>query len=481
MNPTMTRLLTAMVIFFAWDLAGAQETTLTAAPGATLSRADAQIQVYRGEDDLATPRSALAAAQTPYQYPFTNPYLATVAGTPEPLRGEIPPIKLKKRRLPIPEGRVIPEVLWYGRRLEYSFALQRGRQSAPLIFIIAGTGSAHNGGTNADLLKAFYGQGFHVVGISSPTHPNFVIAASETKVPGNMALDAQDLYHVMQRIEADLGKRLNPSEYHLAGYSLGGMQAAFVSKLDSQKQRFNFKRVLMINSPVSLYASISKLDRMLDNVPGGIDNFNRYFDGVVRQISDAYTRSTTVEFNQDLIYAAFKERPPTNEELAAVIGIAFRMAAANMVFTADVMTNFGFIKPKEVILARNTNLDDYLQVGLRVGLTDYFHEFFWPFYQSRYPNMTRQQFARAQSLEAIEDYLRNTPSIEVVHNQDDVILMGNQIDFFRRVFGNRVQIYPHGGHLGNIVQRDTLAHILGKFTSGRIGPDDQTLEAGSPR
>ena len=40
---------------------------------------------------------------------------------------------------------------------------------------------------------------------------------------------------------------------------------------------FNFKKVLLLNPSVNLYNSISKLDRFLENIPGGVDNFNKMF------------------------------------------------------------------------------------------------------------------------------------------------------------------------------------------------------------
>ena len=420
-----------------------------------------------------SPNTGATIPDSAYQYPIPNPYLATVAGTPEVLQGPRPEVRFKKRRLPQIEGREIPDVLWYGRRLQYSYAAQR--HPAPLIFVIAGTGANHAGGTNLDLMRAFYGAGYHVVGITSPTHPEFIIAASQTSLPGNLRLDAQDLHQVMSSIADRLPKRVKVTNYHLAGYSLGGMHAAFVAKLDTQESRFKFQRVVMINSPVTLYASISKLDRMLENIPGGVDNFNQYFSSIVDQIGNAYGRSTNVEFNQDLVFEAFKERPPTREELAALIGSAFRIAAANMIFTSDVMTNFGFIKPKEVVLKNRSSMADYLQVGLRVGLTDYFHEFFWPSSEANYPNMDRQDFAQRQSLHSIRDFLASTPSIEAIHNADDIILEKGQINFFAEVFGERATIYPRGGHLGNITQVQTLAKIVGPKVTQQASIEPQVL------
>lgn len=424
----------------------------------TLARAASQ--------SIAIGALALASsAALAYEYPFANPYLATVAGTPEPLQAQLPAVRIQTRRLPVSEEHRIPEVLAYGRKLEYSIATQPS--PAPLIFVIAGTGGYHNSGTNVGLMKAFHSAGFHVVGISSPTHPKFQIAASSTGVPGVMDIDAEDLLTIMRRVRQHQGAALQVTEYHLAGYSLGAMHAAFVAQRDETNGgEFSFQRVLMINSPLSLYSSISKLDRMLENVPGGVDNFDRYFDGVVRQISDAYTRSTSVEFNQDLVYAAFQANPPTREDLAAVIGSAFRLSAMNMIFTADLMTDFGFIKPREQRLPANADLDPFLQVALRVGLTDYFHEFVWPYYAQRYPELDRAGFAAAQSLQHIEPWLRQSPQVFAVHNADDIILSGDEIEFFRRTFGTRAKIFPRGGHLGNTNHRDTVEHLLTTLTGG---------------
>ncbi len=321
--------------------------------------------------------SAFAAE---YDYPYTDPYLATVMGTPESLMAKVPEtIPLKIRKLPRYEGRKIPDALWYGAQLDYSYAMQKG--PAPLIFLIAGTGASHDSDKNQFLMRAFYQAGFHVVGITSPTYPTFVIAASTSMVPGEQRDDARDIYTVMQKIWAEIGPKMQVTSFNLIGYSLGGTNAAFVSLLDEEEKVFNFRKVLLLNPSVQLYNSISKLDRFLENIPGGVDNFNRMFKKIVNQVGAAYKKSTTVAFSPDLVFDAFKENPPRDEELAALIGISFRLSSSALVFTSDVMTNYGFIKPANLILTRNTNMDDYTQVSLRVGFTDYFHEYAWPYFQ----------------------------------------------------------------------------------------------------
>jgi len=407
--------------------------------------------------------AAAAWAEAPPD-PTTNPYLATVVGVSLELKAHVPDaIPLEVRRLPRYEGRVIPEVLRYGARLDYSYAKQKG--PAPLIFVIAGTGAAHDSELTQFLMRAFYAAGFHVVGITSPTYPTFIIAASSTMVPGEQRHDAQDIYAVMQKIWAEIGANMQVTSFYLTGYSIGATNAAFVSLLDEVQRAFNFEKVLLLDPSVQIYNSISKLDRFIENIPGGVDNFDVVFRRIVSRVGAKYRNSTTVTFTPELVYAAVRDDPPTNEELIALIGVSFRLASSALIFTSDVMTNVGFIKPANEILTQNTKLDDYLDVSLRVGFTDYFHEYMWPYFARTHTTtaLTREEFAQLQSLTSIGSYLAAAQKIGVVSNRDDVILERGEIKFLTDTFGARAKIYPTGGHLGNLEQREVIDYMVQYF------------------
>lgn len=405
---------------------------------------------------------ALTAPAFGYDYPFTNPFLATVVGTPPDVRAKIPDtIPLKVRRLPAEPGRVIPKVLWYGKRLEYGYATQKG--PAPLIYLVAGTGAAYYTGKNAILMRAFYAAGFNVVGITSPSHPDFVIAASHTKVPGHLQHDAEDIYRVMQQIHGEIGDEMKVTHTYLLGYSLGAAHAAYVAKIDSEQGAFGFEKVLLVNPPLALYSSISLLDRMLENVPGGVDNFHKFFTEVVKRVGKLYEDSKTVKFSPELIFEAIAKDPPQDETLAAMVGVAFRISSSNLAFTSDLMTNYGYVKPANMRLRLNSSMDPFIMVGVRLGFTDYYHEYFWPFYSKEAPGQTRQSFASVQSLEPLGEFLAESKYIGVVTNEDDIILDTGQINFFPAVFGERAEIYPYGGHMGNLEQRETMGYILSYF------------------
>jgi pimeloyl-ACP methyl ester carboxylesterase len=413
---------------------------------------------------LASFASATATVEN-YGYPLTDRFAATVVGTPEGLEPKLPTaqqIKFKKQWINVFPDRQLPDLLWYGQEMIYSVALQD--HPAPLMFLIAGTGAAHNGAKNVNMARAFHQAGFHIVSISSPTYPNFVTSASKTGVVGHAQRDAEDLYRVMEMIWAKLDDKIDATSFNLTGYSLGAFNSAYLARLDEDRKSFNFRKVLLINPPVSLYNSISLLDRMVQNIPGGEDNFGLFFNELVESFSKVYKEEDDI--GGDFLYSAYKAMDLKNEELAALIGVSFRMSSTSLMFTSDVMTDFGFVKPQGLMLDRYADVTEYHEVLRRVGFTDYYHSFFYPYYKKDYPNASRDDFISAVSLTYIADYLRAAEKISVMHNQDDIILEPGEIEFFNEVFGDRATIYPYGGHCGNINYTENVAHMLATFTEG---------------
>ena len=371
-------------------------------------------------------------------------------------------IKLKQLKLRVFEDRKVPEVFWYQDRLRYSLAYQKER--APLIFVIAGTGGSYSTAKMQLLQKTFYQAGFHVISLSSPTYPNFIVTASTRRVPGNIADDSRDLYHVMELAWQQVKHRIEVSEFYLTGYSLGGAQAAFIAQLDDEKELFNFKKVLMINPPVSPYNSAGILDELLvKNIPGGMDGFDVFFKEIMGEFSEIYKVMGYLDFSDEYIYALHKRRPQKDENLGALIGLVFRLSSANMVFTSDVMSNSGLIVPKNRVLSNADSLTDYFKVTMRTSFIDYFDELFYPYFRSQQPEVTQEALIEQASLKHIEGYLKTAEKIALMTNEDDLILAPGEIDFFRRVFRERAKIYPTGGHCGNMGYKDNIEYMIDFF------------------
>lgn len=189
--------------------------------------------------------AGIAGAEKVYDYPLEDGYAATIIGTPNAFKASLPKdINVKTLKMKVFPDQKTPDVFWYQDKLRYSLAWQK--KEAPLIFVIAGTGAGYNSSKMNMLQSAFWGAGFHVICLPSPTHPNFMVNASTSKMPGNSVEDAIDLYRVMDLAWQQAGKKIKVSDFYLTGYSLGALESAYVSKLDEEKGLFNFKKVLMI-------------------------------------------------------------------------------------------------------------------------------------------------------------------------------------------------------------------------------------------
>jgi len=404
-----------------------------------------------------------------YDYPFKDPYLATVISTPSEFQPQLPEkIDYKLLSFKVFPERVVPSVFWYQREFRYSLTYQKGE--APLIFVIAGTGSSFYSANMIFFQKIFYQAGFHVICLPSPTSMNFITTASVTSLPGNIIADAVDLYRVMTMAWEQVKDRIKVSEFYLTGYSLGASEAAFVAKLDEEKRTFNFKKVLMINPAVSLYSSANILDKMLlAALPGGLKDFNDWLNRMLGRFAEVYKEMGYVDLGHDWLYDVYKTinktQSPKRENLATMIGFAFRISSNNMIFTSDVMTNAGLIVPKNLVLGSADSLYEYFRATSTTTFVDYFDDLLFPYYKAKYPELSQERAIEIDSLHHIEAYLRNSTKIGLMGNEDDLILTSEDLAFLKDVFGSRAKIYPYGGHCGNMSYRENVKHMLNFFKS----------------
>ncbi len=417
-------------------------------------------------DALLFSTTCVASEERPYFYPYVNPFEATVMEVPPVFQQEVHkdiPVEVFKV-YPFPE-RTIPEIFWYQNGLTCSLNFQKSK--APLIIVIAGTGSKYNSPTMKNLQSLLYQTGFHVLSITSPTYSEFVINASSSLMPGNLVEDAKDLYNVMQLALDHVKNDIKISKYFLTGYSLGGTQAAFVALQDDKEKRFDFEKVLLINPAVNIYNSVSRLDEMLlANVPGGIENFGSFIDDTLAKFAEASREIGYVELSGEYFYRLYRNYPPREDFLASLIGFAFRFDSSSMIFASDVMSGGGFVVPKDVQWNYTTSLTPYSMVLFRTGFVDYFNEYFGPYWLRKQPGLTMNDLKRNLSLSAIASFLKENKKIGLLHNEDDIILEKGEIEELVEIFGSRAKVFPTGGHLGNINHPD-VARFMAEFFKGK--------------
>lgn len=403
---------------------------------------------------LLTAFTLTANAQTPYAYPVTNPFMATVAGTPEKLRAPVPSdvdvqqTDLKVRVLP---ERNLPPALSEYRDLHYRVAWHD--EAAPLIFLVAGTGSGYDS-TRMDFLKRLFWQaGMHVIVLSSPSNHDFIAAASRSGLPGMGADDARDLHTAMsmavEKAQQKLGFEV--TSYRLAGFSLGALHAAFVAELDSRLGQFDFERVLLLNPPVDLYASVGRLDALSYTKIQGVDDNDSFYEHIFQKLSRHFANRGNSDI-QESLFAEIQSSPEalTDAELAMLIGAVFRFSAADLSFMSDLVNHGGRYVPADQQLRVSTSLTPYLRRALFCDFTCYINDQLLPAWQLENAGKTIEDMAWETSLRSLQDYLRDNRNIAAVSNADDLILAEDDYRFLATTLGERAFLYPSGGHGGNL-------------------------------
>lgn len=411
---------------------------------------------------------------TDYQFPLHNPFEATIAGTPSALRPPLPDsdnihqhdytLRLRPER-----EHSLPSNFWPVKTFRYRLASQKG--PAPLVFIIAGTGAHYTSGTMEYLKKLFYGAGFHVAQISSPTSYDFMVGASPYATPGYSPQDAFDLYAVMRAIKQQQSN-LEVTAWHLTGYSLGGLQAAFVSHLDEREGIFNFKRVLLLNPPVNLYTSVSNLNRLVHTQVLDEQDPRTFYQLMLDKITHYFSSKGHFNFDEAVLFELqSSSQKLTSNELAMLIGSVFRFAAADINFTSDLINRRGMITPIQKRIYDGTSLTPYFKKALLCDFECYIEKQLLPLWRVHFKDKMSirskgsdlEKLTYASSLYALSGYLKANHKIAVMHNADDIILGPGDLGFLKQHFGERATIYPYGGHLGNLDYRDNAADILEFF------------------
>jgi len=402
------------------------------------------------------------AADDGYGYPIADSYEATIVGTPDSFKSELPAVfPVKQLLVDIIPNMKKPDVFFYDEGLRCTLAYQNHK--APLVFLIPGVGASSRAPSLVAMMKAFYKAGYHVVTLPSPAHPNFIISASRSHVPGDLAEDAADLYTVMETVWNKAKRDIEVSDFYLGGYSLGGTQAAFVAKLDEERKSFIFRKVLMVNPAVNIYNAMMRIEGLLDGIPGGPKKIGVFFNRMLDRFIEFYRGGDFIAINDEFLYTNYKSKLFSHNEDGGLIALAFRINLAGMIFVSDVMNNGGYVVPKNRNLTATDSLDDYFLVCVHLSFVNYFDEYFYPYFQKKRPGLTRKALIDSLGLKSIEEYLKSSPKFGVMTNNNDFILAEGELDYLRQLFGERIKVYPRGGHVGNIQYRDNMDDIVGVF------------------
>lgn len=415
---------------------------------------------------LGLPLIAVVAVAQPSTgpYPVDDGLAATVVGTPADYKADLPQdLDFEVRSLEPVVDRKTPATLRYARPLQYLRVTQN--KPAPLAFVIAGTGASALSSKCVMLSSALYEAGYSVACLPSPTSVTFMLGAAKDPVPGRMSTDVRDLYNLMQVVRDDLDPKTQVTGYVLTGWSLGATEAAFIARHDARAGVFDFSKVLLLNPAVDVWASVQRMDQLLaNNLDGGIDGIPAFVARGLGGLKQLYTSGDPLRFNEDFLYRAYQTQAPERGDIAAIIGLAFRLSLANMAFGADVITRSDVIVPEDVELGPYDSLDPYIKRSFEMSFDDYFERLLVPYWNRDGRHVPRAELIAEADLRYIGDYLADNIDIGVFTSEDDPILSDDEIAFLRRTFGERARIRPHGGHMGNLGSANTVAALQQFFS-----------------
>lgn len=401
-----------------------------------------------------------------YNFPIDDPYSATIIGSATMMTpGVSENIPLKVYEIQIKDKKNIPDVFWYASKFKFSFSKQKNKK-APLIFVLAGTGSDYNTTRVKFMQRIFHDAGYHTIAISSQMSQQFMISASSNSVPGLLLEDNKDIYKAMKLAYNKIKDQVEVTDFYIMGYSLGGSNAAVLSYIDEKEKVFNFKRVFMVNPPVDLYNSAVKLDKYLDDYTGGkTEGIEKLLNTTLAKVKGGLT-SEYANIGVDTIYNIVKGDILSDAEKKAYIGLAFRLASTDLNFISDFMTKSHVYTKNPEKVDKYTNMKEYFKAVNFATFEDYVNKIGFPYYKKHNKDYSIEALKREASLKVIEDYLRTSPKIAAVTNADELILNEKDFAFLKDVFKDRLVIYPKGGHCGNMFYKENVDVMLKFLNEG---------------
>jgi hypothetical protein len=424
--------------------------------------------------------SAMAERVNPaaYPYPYRNPYLAT--STVAILKDRDQRLEdddTQYLRLNVLPGRNDIPLLEGKGQLRIRFQPQEGRE-APLIFLIPGFGGSAYTGSSRYVAQVLKDRGFHVVTLPSPFSWNFALAASRSGFPGITGQDSEDMYAAMQAVLRHIRDhyRIGIGRIGLIGFSHGALQAGYLTKLDTERKKIGFDTTLLVNPPVNLVTAIRKIDELADlekrYSPKVRDNLEAYAFGVGKA---ALRRS----IDDPEYFANWDQRLRLGEEpLRYLIGKALRIPVGNMLYVIELLKHPGILKTPISWGYRSARFKE----AENYDILDYVRQVLTPWLrQSKGREASFEGVAEEASLMPIIPALKDNAQVYVMHNADDFLVSAEDLKLLENMFGDRVRIYPYGGHLGNLWFPQNRRDLLGLFEP-LLGPGVRraTGSLGSP-
>jgi ABC-type transporter lipoprotein component MlaA len=343
-----------------------------------------------------------------------------------------------------------------GRELPYSGFIQP--QPSPLVYIVPGIGAHRNSQLPMYMAEKAYERGYSVAIVSNPFNFEFIQGGLSVPYPGYTPSDAEDVYAALSAADADLEQR-HPGRFtgkRLLGYSLGAIESLFIAGAQEADVRpadaLRFERVVAVNPPVDLRYAASQ--------------FDGYFDAPLRW--------PEAERDERVKRAAMKAYLMTQPGVNPQEGFPFDRIESEIL--VGFYARVGLIEALAAIeKAGNPTLKIAEQRDARgrlllsrvneTTLGRYAQELLIPYFEKK-TGLDGDALAERAGLRS-QTQLAESDIVRVVTNADDFILGEENLAWLRRAAGDRLTVFPQGGHMGNLYLEPVQESIFGALDGKR--------------
>ena len=252
---------------------------------------------------------------------------------------------------------------------------------------------------------------------------------------------------------------------------MGGFHTLLLaSNAASDRSLLEFDRYVAIDAPVRLLHGIEKLDSFYNAAlewPADqrTDRIEQLLAKVGEIARGGGAGRPTGEFGggprADRREAAKKLPeagiPLSSTESRFVIGLFFRLNLRDFIYFTQMRHNQGVLKQP---LGKWQRERVYQEI-MDYSFADYLNKFIGPYYEKRGIDLRKDDVVGpAVDLRVWENSLKANSSIRLVENEDDILLELEDVRWMQQTFGDRVTLFPHGGHLGNLHESAVQTAIL---------------------
>lgn len=353
-----------------------------------------------------------------------------------------------------------------GRELPYTVWLQK--TASPIVYLLPGIGAHRLNAGALGLAELLYEKGYSVAVISSAFNFEFIDRALTADLPGYAISDVKDIHQALTEIDKQLhnyapgkiGRRA------VMGYSMGGFHTLFLAATAAERSSLlQFDRYVAIDTPVRLVHGIEQLDA---------------FYGAAL---DWPAAERTQKIEQLLLKVAALTRgkitgesalPLSATESKFLIGLAFRLNLRDVIFFTQLRRNQGVLKES---VDRWKREPAYREI-MNYSFNDYLAKFIDPYYRQHGVDLEDPAVLDgAVDLRKFEASYRAQKSVRLVCNQNDILNAAEDVQWLENTFGERLTLFPHGGHLGNLGDTVVQWSILNALT----GLEDARPSDANPR